>query len=272
MTTKSVLSALVLLAAAIPAERAAAQRDNDDWLEQCRRSGGSWRDETPYCEVRQTGSRAPRGTLTVDGMRNGGITIVGWDRDSLHVVSRIRIEDRDRGDAREIASRIRTYIRGSHVQVEGLRDMGRGSWNVNLVIYTPRRSDIDAATSNGPMAVEDLTGNIRVETSNGPLALRNLAGTVYARTSNGPLSIMLTGSRWQGSGLDARTSNGPLSLKVPDNYSAHLEAGTTNGPLSLGFPVTVVGRISKNISTDLGSGGPTIRAFTTNGPLSIDRR
>jgi hypothetical protein len=271
MKSKSLLSALVLVAAALPVERAAAQRDNQEWLANCRRSGG-WRDENPYCEVRQTGSRAPRGTLTVDGMRNGGITIVGWDRDSLHVVSRIRVEDRDGRDARNIAARIRTEIRGSHIQVEGLRDMGRGSWNVNLLIYAPRRSDLDAATSNGPMSVEDLSGDIRVETSNGPLDLRNVAGTVYARTSNGPMSISLTGSRWQGSGLDARTSNGPLSIRIPEGYSAHLEAGTTNGPLSLGFPVTVVGRIGKTISTDLGSGGPTIRAFTTNGPLSIDRR
>jgi DUF4097 and DUF4098 domain-containing protein YvlB len=270
MKTKSLFCALVLVSAALPLDRASAQRDNQDWLENCRRSGSRYEDRA-YCEVRQTGSRAPRGTLTVDGMRNGGVTIVGWDRDSLHVVSRIRIEDRDGRDARDIASRIRTEIRGSRIFVEGLQEVRRGSWSVSLLIYAPRRSNIDAETSNGPMAVEDLSGNIRVQTSNGPLALRNLAGTVYARTSNGPLSIALTGNRWQGSGLDARTSNGPLTLRVPDGYSAHLEAGTTNGPLSLGFPVTVVGRITKNISTDLGSGGATIRAFTTNGPLSIDR-
>lgn len=264
----------MVLATLVTAAQASAQRDHRDnaaWLEDCRRSGG-WRDERPYCEVRETGSRAPRGTLTVDGMRNGGVTIVGWDRDSLHVISRIRVEDRDGRDARDIASRVRTTISGSTVRVEGLHDMGRGSWNVNLVIYTPRRSDVDAETSNGPMSVEDVSGDLRVRTSNGPLALRNVGGTVYARTSNGPLDISLAGSRWQGSGLDARTSNGPLTLRIPDGYSAHLEAGTTNGPLSLGFPVTVVGRIGKEISTDLGSGGPTIRAFTTNGPLSIDRR
>jgi len=75
-----------------------------------------------------------------------------------------------------------------------------------------------------------------------------------------------------GAGLDAETSNGPLSLRVPDGYSAHLEAGTNNGPMSLGFPVTVVGRIGRSISTDLGKGGTTIRAITHNGPLSIERR
>jgi DUF4097 and DUF4098 domain-containing protein YvlB len=113
---------------------------------------------------------------------------------------------------------------------------------------------------------------MELETRNGPLALRNLAGNVRARTTNGPLSIVLTGSAWSGAGMDAETNNGPLSLRVPEGYSAHLEAGTTNGPISLGFPVTMVGRIGKNVSTDLGRGGRTIRAITHNGPLSIERR
>ncbi|MGH9421403.1 MAG: hypothetical protein ACRD3J_15600, partial [Thermoanaerobaculia bacterium] len=95
---------------------------------------------------------------------------------------------------------------------------------------------------------------------------------VTARTTNGPLLISLSGNKWDGSGLDARTTNGPLTISVPENYSAHLETGTTNGPVSLGFPVTVSGRINRDISTDLGSGGPTIRATTTNGPLTLRRK
>ena len=122
------------------------------------------------------------------------------------------------------------------------------------------------------MSVEDISGDMELETHNGPLALRALSGNVRARTSNGPLDILLTGSKWTGAGLDAETNNGPLTLRIPDGYSAHLEASTNNGPLSLGFPVTVVGRIGRNISTDLGSGGTTIRAITHNGPLSIERR
>jgi hypothetical protein len=86
------------------------------------------------------------------------------------------------------------------------------------------------------------------------------------------MSITLTGNQWDGRGLDAETHNGPLTLRVPDGYNAHLESGTNNGPMSLDFPVTVVGRIGRSISTDLGSGGKTIRAVTSNGPLSILRR
>jgi DUF4097 and DUF4098 domain-containing protein YvlB len=104
------------------------------------------------------------------------------------------------------------------------------------------------------------------------MSLRDLAGSVRARTSNGPLSISLQGNHWEGSGLEARTTNGPLSISIPDGYNARLEAGTTNGPVSLGFPITVVGRITRDISTTLGSGGATIRATTTNGPLTIRRK
>jgi DUF4097 and DUF4098 domain-containing protein YvlB len=136
----------------------------------------------------------------------------------------------------------------------------------------PRRSDLRVQTSNGPVTVEQVRGEMDIRTSNGPMSLRELGGNVRARTSNGPLAITLSGTRWDGSGLDARTTNGPLTISVPENYNAQLESGTTNGPVDVAFPITVVGRITRDISTKLGSGGPTIRATTTNGPLSIRRR
>jgi len=60
-------------------------------------------------------------------------------------------------------------------------------------------------------------------------------------------------------------------LSVPENYSARLETGTVNGHVSTDFPVTVQGRISKELSMDLGSGGPTVRAMTTNGGVRLKR-
>ena len=63
-----------------------------------------------------------------------------------------------------------------------------------------------------------------------------------------------------------------VSLAVPAAYSAHLETGTVNGHISLDFPVTVHGEINRSLSVDLGSGGPTVRAMTTNGGVSIHRK
>ncbi len=63
----------------------------------------------------------------------------------------------------------------------------------------------------------------------------------------------------------------PLVVRA-SNYSAHLETGTVNGHISVEFPVTVHGEINRQLSIDLGSGGPLIRAVTTNGGVSIKRK
>lgn len=267
-----VFGVLIVVAALIPSTRLKAQRDDAEWLAQCNHNGWGDRDRENFCEVRQLRMAAPRGTITVDGLRNGGVSVVGAEDDSLIVKTRVQAQARTQAEARDIARQVRTVIRGANIQAEGPRTDDDRSWTANLVIWAPRRSDLRLTAHNGPISVDDVSGDLQLETNNGPLSLKGVGGTVRARTTNGPLSILLTGSRWAGTGLDAETSNGPLTLRVPDGYSAHLEAETNNGPLSLGFPVTVVGRIGKMISTDLGSGGRTIRAVTHNGPLSISHR
>ena len=110
-----------------------------------------------------------------------------------------------------------------------------------------------------------------LEARNGPVALRGVSGDVRARTQNGPLTVNLDGERWTGKGLDAETTNGPVSIRIPDGYSARLETGTVNGPMRIDFPITLQGSIGRRIETTLGQGGPTIRAVTTNGPVTIRR-
>ena len=248
-----------------------AQRSDAEWLDECRRDRDHDRRET-YCEVREVRIRATGGTVSMEGLRNGGVSATGWDRDSIVIRTRIRAEARSEARAREMVSQVRTVISGSTITVNGPGYDEDDSWSASLVTMVPRRTDLRVETRNGPVMVEGVRGTMSLDTRNGPLTLRELGGDVRARTTNGPLSISLSGTRWDGSGIDARTTNGPLTISVPDGYNARLETGTTNGPVSLGFPITVVGRITRDISTTLGSGGATIRATTTNGPLTIRRR
>lgn len=272
----NILRLLVVFAALIPPAKASAQRGSTrqsdaEWLADC---NNDWNRDyrERFCEVRHDEAPAPRGPLTVDGLRNGGVSVIGAATNKLVITTRIQAQARTVAEARNIARQVRTVISGSTIRAEGPSNLDDAWWSANLIIEAPRRSDLRLSTSNGPVSVEDVSGDMELETRNGPLALRGLSGDVRARSNNGPLSIVLTGNKWDGRGLDAETSNGPLSLRIPEGYNAHLEASTNNGPMSLGFPVTMVGRIGRNISTDLGSGGTTIRAVTHNGPLSIAHR
>jgi hypothetical protein len=63
-----------------------------------------------------------------------------------------------------------------------------------------------------------------------------------------------------------------VKLDIPEGYAAHLVTGTVNGPMRSDFPITLKGDISaERISIDIGGGGPTVRAVTTNGPLTLRR-
>ena len=89
---------------------------------------------------------------------------------------------------------------------------------------------------------------------------------------NGGLNIELSGNRWAGEKLDASTSNGGVTLTIPENYSARIETGTVNGGMKTDYPMNVRGEIGgQRMTFDVGSGGPTIRAVTTNGGVKIQK-
>ncbi|CAN5891183.1 hypothetical protein BH23GEM9_BH23GEM9_01840 [soil metagenome] len=274
MTTPARTAALLLtiLALLLFASPATAQRSEQDWLNSCERQTDR-ADRVVHCELRVTTMALAAGALNIDAAPNGGIIVRGGDVSSVAVSAGIQVQAADRGAAQAIARGIRVAAANGTLRAEG-PSQGRGeSWSVTFHVTVPHHTNLDLATVNGSLSVSDVSGRIRAETTNGPLTLERLAGDVHGRTSNGPLTVALAGSRWDGAGIDVETHNGPLRLIVPEGYSAALEAGTTNGPLNLAFPVTATlqGRRTNQINAVLGSGGPPIRAVTSNGPLTLVR-
>jgi hypothetical protein len=265
-------SLVILLAvASIPVSATQAQRRGSDRDDRCDTYNFGNRSRARHCEARQVSLGASGGAITVEGGLNGGVEVLGWDRDSVEVIAYIETNARNPEEAREIAEEIRIVVSGRELRVEGPR-IGRGvSWSVSYEMRVPRHSDLSLTTSNGPVQVEDVSGSMQLESENGPITLIGVGGDVRARATNGPLDVQLAGARWEGAGLDAETVNGPVSLDIPAGYSARLETGTINGPFDTETPLTVtfMGRSRSRISSVLGSGGAPVRAVTTNGPVQI---
>jgi DUF4097 and DUF4098 domain-containing protein YvlB len=265
--TLTVVSLLACAAGPLAAQRA---RTGDDWLVSCLHR--DWGDDARahFCEIRTAGFKAPGGTITLDPGENGGVWVTGWDRDSVAVTAKIQTSGESDSDARDLAQQIRIETSGGTIRAEGPGYRRHASWSVSFDVQLPRRSDLEAETVNGPISVAEVSGRMNLRAHNGPLHLDAVGGDVHARTVNGPLVVTLEGDHWDGTGLDSETENGPVVLTLPQHYSAHLEAGTVNGPMSLNIPVTLQGRIDfHRISTDIGSGGPPVRAVTTNGPVTV---
>lgn len=228
-----------------------------------------------HCEVREF-TLGARKTLDIDGGLNGGVKVYGWDRNEIVVLAKVEVWSDSRAESDDLAGRIKIDTDKSTIEATG-PGSARGwrrdepSWGVSYRVFVPRHTDLSLRTHNGGIGIEGVTGRMNLEAMNGGLALSEVGGDVYGRTTNGSLAVDLDGARWDGEGLDLRTTNGSVNLRIPDAYNADLETGTTNGRLNIDFPVTVRGEVGKRIHTEIGKGGPMIRAITTNGAVRIRR-
>jgi hypothetical protein len=220
------------------------------------------------CEVR-TITIAKSDKLEVSSM-NGGIRIVGEDRPDVHVEARVEAWSSSASDAQEILREIQIDTSDGSIHDKGPNFHGsRQGYGINYVIHAPRQLSAELKTLNGGIGLAHLNGDLRFDTTNGGVDLSDLGGDVRGSTVNGGLDISLSGDRWNGKGLEAETTNGGITLNIPEHYSAHLETGTVNGGIEVNFPVTVQGEIKHHLATDIGSGGPTIHAETTNGGVTL---
>jgi hypothetical protein len=266
------LAVLCLAATTLAAQSRRDSESDAEWLEHCRdgRYGNRW--DGHACEVRAVPVSRGTRSLSIDGASLGGVSVTGWDRDSIHVSARIVGMARTQAEAERAAKEVRLSADGGTIRASGRNDDDDDSRQiVSYDVYVPRHMDLDLRAHNGGLRVEGVTGRMSLETVNGGLSLDGTGGDVRARAQNGGVNVRLTGKHWEGTGLDAQTENGGVRLVVPEGYSARLETGTVNGGIRTDIPLTLSGNISRRFSLTLGSGGAPVRATTTNGGVIIAR-
>lgn len=240
------------------------------WIDDCQDS--RWHeDREVVCEVRPIAVQPGDRRLDVDGRRNGGVRVTGWDRDSLAVFALVQVRARSTEEANAVARGIRVATDG-RIRTEGTPSQGdRFGYSVSYHVFAPRRMNVLARTHNGGISVEGITGEIDVAAHNGSLSLQDVGGDVRGLTMNGAIRLSLSGARWNGRGVELRTTNGGVTLDIPERYNARLETSTVNGGFNIDFPITLEGRIGRRLQTTLGEGGPLVRVTTTNGAVRLRR-
>ncbi len=230
------------------------------------------RDGEHFCQVREITLAAGRSVIDIDGGQNGGIRVEGWEGDEILVRAIVVAREGTERAARERVRAVTIETDGK-IEADVPRSSSRGRYwtSVSFEVFVPYASNVHLETQNGGIHIAGIAGDVRFDALNGGVKLIDLAGDVRGETTNGGVDIELTGSRWDGEGMDVETTNGGVEIRVPDGYSARLETSTVNGGIRFDFPVKVQGRLDDRVSIDLGDGGPRVRAVTTNGGVRVRR-
>lgn len=226
-----------------------------------------------YCETRDlTLSAPPAGTaLVVDARLNGSITVRGGAGKTVRVRALVQAWAGTMEDARALAASVR--LNGTKNQLEAARPNGStDNWAVSYEVLVPTQISLRLHATNGSLELENVRGTITFETTNGSVRLLNLGGDVRGKTTNGSLTLTLTGSTWDGTGLDAQTTSGSINCVLPDVYTATLMARTTNGRVKAHLNPAVRKQLLPRVLTaTFGKGGPQLRLATVNGSVVVEQ-
>jgi hypothetical protein len=216
-----------------------------------------------HCEVREATWAATGQPITVDSQPNGGIEVVGWDRNEVRLRVKVVADAATRSEAKSRAAAVR-------IETEGVirAKAGNQAW-ASFRLEVPRGSTLNLTSKNGGLHLRGLSGVVEARTDNGGVHLDEMGGKVVARTTNGGVHVQLSGESWDGESLDVETSNGGVHLQIPRDYNAHLQTSTVNGGIHA--PESLRRQFEgKRLDVDLGRGGAPLRIETRNGGLHVN--
>lgn len=221
-----------------------------------------------FCETRDLTLPAPAGQpLTIDASTNGSINVKAWDGPDVRVRAQVTAWADTEAEAKAYATAIRIGTASNKLSTTVPDGEGRAA--VSYEVFVPRRTALALTTQNGSIHLVGVQSAITFSAQNGSVSLADLGGQVTGKAVNGSLSIRLSGSQWQGGGLDVETVNGSIRWEVPADYSAQFSTGTTNGSLKTTLPQSDPKSHRHEVKTVLGKGGQPIKAVTTNGSVVV---
>jgi opacity protein-like surface antigen len=256
-------TAALLATAASAADQEWKVVEDSEWCDEDR-------GDAEWCEVREIRLPATGAPIEVDGGRNGGIAVHGWDRKEILLQAQIQVRDAgDDEEAAALASRI-TIATERTIGASGPeRESGGPSWSVSYRLRVPRETGLVLDTDNGGITILEVRGDIEFSARNGGIQLAHVGGDVRGKTTNGGLHVVLGGASWEGEGLDVETTNGGIDVEVPDDYSARLFLSTVNGGVHSELPAAAAASRSRSIRATIGDGGALLRLATRNGGVSL---
>lgn len=163
----------------------------------------------------------PDRKLRIVASHEGGVSIRGWNRRYTRmIVCRYAVAD-SLTRAQQVLNSVSISSTGGEVLAAGPAIDDSQAWWVNMIVYVPRRTTIDISSTNGGIAIRNMTGRVTARATSGGISLAQSTGEVRISTESGGISLERVGGS-----VDATSRDGMIALKVERDEIPSLEART----------------------------------------------
>ena len=204
-------------------------------------------------------------------MINGSITLSGIDGSEAIVemyVSGNNPSSRQWSDEQirqelEASYTIEVKLEGEKLLIEA-RPKGNNReqrLNVSFVVKAPKRVTGNLQTTNGSIAVSNLSGAQNIRSTNGSLNIEDVSGKISGRTTNGSINLSNSSNE-----TEITSTNGNISAK---DCKGKITMRTTNGGVRLSDISGVVSATSTNGSITARYINGELTMQTSNGSVNL---
>ena len=132
---------------------------------------------------------APRTTVRVVASDESGVSVRGSDRSNARLLICKCAAAATPQQARHVLDAVTVTVNNSEVRATGPEINETQIWWAHMILLLPRDAKVAVDSSNGGIAVRNVSGGVTATTTNGGISLDRVAGTVNAKSENGPISL-----------------------------------------------------------------------------------
>jgi hypothetical protein len=208
---------------------------------------------------------------TLDVATNvGSITITGTeDTKDCNVTANITAKADTKEEAKKLVEQIKIRLEPNGDKLRVTTEGSMKCISLNFNIKVPKRINIDCRTDVGSINVSNITGNINATTNVGSINAEAATGKLNFKNDVGDISVKYAADAPAACQADMKTDVGKIEFTGPNNMSAQLEAKTDVGSIDTALPVTVTGKVGKNLNGKIGNGEGKVYLSTKVGAITI---
>ena len=204
--------------------------------------------------------------LRVTAQHEGGVSIRGWTKPFARlIVCRYAVAN-NRSQALRVLDAINISHANGEVIAYGPPINDTQAWWVNMILYLPRRAEVDVQAGSGGVAIRNMNGRVTAHATSGGVSVAQSSGRYKITTESGGITI----DRIDGT-VDASSKEGAIALKLEAKTHPSIDAQTADaGHISCALKLCA----DANWDVDrrrlrMGSGVPDFRLVTMGAGITI---
>ncbi|NQT00886.1 MAG: DUF4097 family beta strand repeat protein [Planctomycetes bacterium] len=217
-------------------------------------------------------SLAPGSTLALEN-DVGSITIEGQDVTNCDVTATITVKAPTEKEAKELAEKVKIELvqNGNTLTVKTTkpRKKRRRSISISFNITVPKQTALQISSDVGEIRLSNITENIKAQTDVGKISCQEISGDIDLKVDVGKVNVVYSKTAPAACNVTIKTDVGSIDITTPPECSAAVQADTDVGSITTDMPLTIKGKVGKNLQGTIGAGEGKLYLKTDVGSIRI---